>query len=130
MKKLKDNMYNFFRHKSSLQSKDVIWTTFKDYKKKVTPLGYARGYLPCNTRAINDKQDTLAVAYPINRYMNPVIHNFFTQRGVEVDEDGYALSEMLQFIWRSRIRNGESIYVYIPSSRMRGLLKNWIKNLN
>ena len=129
MKRLKDNIYNFFRNKHNLQSKDVIWTTFKDYKKKLSPQSYARGYLPCNTRAINDKQDTVAVAYPINRYMNPVIHNFFVQRGVDVDEDGYALSEMLQFIWRSGIRNGKKIYVYIPSKRMRGLLKNWIKNL-
>ena len=34
---------------------------------------------------------------------------------------------MLQFIWRSAIRNGEEIWVYIPSIRMRSLLKKWIQ---
>ena len=34
---------------------------------------------------------------------------------------------MLQFIWRSAIRNGEEIWVYIPSIRMRNLLKQWIE---
>ena len=34
---------------------------------------------------------------------------------------------MLQFIWRSAIRDGKEIWVYIPSIRMRNLLKQWIK---
>ena len=33
---------------------------------------------------------------------------------------------MLQWIWRSRIRKGENINIYIPSMRMRQLLKNWL----
>lgn len=37
----------------------------------------------------------------------------------------YALSEMIQWIFRSRIRNNESINIYIPSSRMRNLLQNF-----
>ena len=45
-----------------------------------------------------------------------------------VDEDGYALSEMIQFIWRSAIRNNEPIYCYIPSKRMRDLLQGYIDN--
>ena len=45
---------------------------------------------------------------------------------ISVNEDGYALSEMLQFIWRSAIRDGKEIWVYIPSIRMRTLLKEWI----
>ena len=67
------------------------------------------------------------VAYLVNRYLNPVVKNFFKSRNVEVDEDGYALSEMLQFIWRSAIREYREINVYIPSSRMRDLLLIWIK---
>ena len=34
---------------------------------------------------------------------------------------------MLQFIWRSAIRDGKEIWIYIPSIRMRTLLKKWIK---
>ena len=59
--------------------------------------------------------------------MNPLIKKFFQQHGVEVDEDGFALSEMLQFIWRSAIREGNEIWIYIPSIRMRTLLTDWIE---
>jgi len=60
--------------------------------------------------------------------LNPFIKNFFTMNNISVDEDGFALSEMLQFIWRSAIREGKDIWVYIPSIRMRNLLKQWIRN--
>ena len=38
------------------------------------------------------------------------------------------MSEMLQFLWRSAIREGKEINVYIPSIRMRKLLEQWIKD--
>ena len=37
---------------------------------------------------------------------------------------------MLQFIWRSAIRDGEEIWIYIPSIRMRRLLYEWIEEQN
>lgn len=127
MTELKRNITNFFRNIRTDNSKDNIWSTFKDYRTAVKGKGYSRGYIPLNCRATNDYQDRTSVAYLANRYMNPVIKNFFEQHGVEVDEDGYALSEMLQFIWRSAIRCGNEIWVYIPSSRMRELLADWIE---
>ena len=77
-------------------------------------------------RATNEYRDRTVVAYTINKYFNPVVKNFFTANGIEVDEDGFATSEMLQFIWRSGIRDGKHITIYIPSSRMRGLLQQWL----
>ena len=35
---------------------------------------------------------------------------------------------MIQFIWRSAIRNGEPVNVFIPSKRMRILLQKWLKD--
>ena len=78
-------------------------------------------------RASNEYRERTAVAYLVNKYFNPVIKNFFISKGIQVDEDGYALSEMLQFLWRSGIRDGKRITVYIPSKRMRNLLKKWIE---
>ena len=34
---------------------------------------------------------------------------------------------MIQWIWRSRIRNDQDINIYIPSVRMRNLLNSWIE---
>lgn len=126
MGQLKKNLANFFRNIRNDNSKDNLWTTFKDYKAKLQGKGYTKGYLFLNARATNDYQTKTSVAYLANRYLNPLIKRFFEHHNVEVDEDGFALSEMLQFIWRSAIRNGEEIYVYVPSVRMRKLLKKWI----
>lgn len=58
--------------------------------------------------------------------MNPLVKNFFLDNGVEVEEDSYALSEMVQLIFRAAIRDGKPITVYFPSKRMRELLEDWL----
>ena len=126
MKILKNNIANFFKNIRGGKSSDNIWTTFKDYYSCLMGKGYTKGFLPLNSRATNEYRDRTSVVYPVNRYLNPFVKNFFTTNNITVDEDGYALSEMLQFIWRSAIRQGKEIWVYIPSVRMRNLLKRWV----
>lgn len=125
--KLKKNMLNFFMNISKTKSNQNIWTTFKDYKTALSGKGYTKGFVPLNARATNEYRECTAVAYTVNRYLNPNIKTYFTSKGIEVDEDEYALSEMLQFIWRSAIREGNPITVYVPSKRMRDLLQSWIE---
>ena len=112
------------------KSKDVIWTTFKDMKDVLKGKGYTKGFIPCNARATNEYRERNVVAYLINVYINPTIKNFFTDKGIIVDEDLYATSEMIQLIWRSAIRDGKHITVYIPSIRMRTLLHNWLAEVS
>lgn len=126
IKQLKNNILNFFTNKRKTKTSLNLWTTFKDYKSALSGKGYGRGFIPLNTRASNSYRDRISVAYPVNRYLNTGVKNFFLQHGIAVDEDGYALSEMLQFIWRSAIRDGKEIWIYVPSIRMRGLLERWI----
>ncbi|MER1292416.1 hypothetical protein NQS36_16760, partial [Bacillus sp. C1(2022)] len=67
------------------------------------------------------------LAYTINRYVNTVLYNYFKEKyNVSIDQDAFALSELLQWIWRSAIRNGEEITLFIPSLRMRKLLIDWL----
>ena len=126
MKVLKNNLVNFFRNIRNDCSSDNIWTTFKEYQNTLKGSGYTKGFLPLNARATNEYRDRTSIAYPVNRYLNPFVKNFFVSNGIDVDEDGYALSEMLQFIWRGAIRDGNEIWIYMPSIRMRNLLKHWI----
>ena len=128
MKVLKNNLYNYFHNIRENKAEDNIWTTFKEYKEILKGKGYTKGFLSCNARATNEYRNRTSVAYTINRYLNPFIKSFFKVNNISVDENGYALSEMLQFIWRSAIRDGKEIWVYIPSIRMRELLKQWIKD--
>lgn len=128
MAQLKNNIVNLFRNVLSSASGDVIWTTFKDFKSELSGKGYTKGFLPINARATNLYKDRRYLAYLVNVFFNPMVKGFFQDHDVNVDEDGYALSEMLQWIWRSAIREGNEIWVYIPSSRMRGLLQDWLNN--
>jgi hypothetical protein len=57
-----------------------------------------------------------------------VIKNFFSKHEVEVNVELFALSELLQWLFRSRIRTDQPIQVYIPSIRMRTLLEQYLNN--
>ncbi|MCD8397915.1 MAG: hypothetical protein LUD12_12185 [Lachnospiraceae bacterium] len=126
---LKNNIYNYFQHIVKAKSETIMWTSFKESKSKLKGKGYSNRHVACNCRSTNEYANTYNLAYCVNIYLHPGVSQFFLQRGIEVDQDLYALSEMIQWIWRSRIRNGEEINIYIPSKRMRGLLEEWL-NMN
>ena len=123
---IRRNLANFYINKTGKGVDYNLWTTFADYKKKVQGKGYTKGFAAMNSRASNKWGKCDCVAYTVNRYVNPLIVQFFSKCGIDVDQDAYALSEMLQFIWRSAIRNNKPITLYIPSKRMRDLLITWI----
>ena len=139
---LKKNIYNYFRNIVDARSNTIMWTTFKDYRPKLKGSGYSKqftseqlkntdkayGFLPCNARSVNRYGDCYNLAYCLNTYLHPAISQFFKQKGIAINENLYGLSEMLQWIWRSRIRNGENINIYIPSKRMRSLLISWMND--
>lgn len=130
MNQLKKNTVNYFNNILKSKSSNNIWTTFKDFKELIAGKGYTKGFVSSSMRATNDYQDRTAIAYLVNKFFNPYVKQFFLNHNIEVDEDGYAVSEMLQFIWRSAIRQGNEINIYIPSKRMRNLLIKWIEQQN
>jgi KaiC/GvpD/RAD55 family RecA-like ATPase len=128
IEKMKMNLYTYFRNNAGTPSEINMWTCFKDDVPKLKGKGYSKGFVPHNARATNDYQDKESLAYTINRFMNPYKYKFFKSRGVTVNEEMYALSELIQWIWRSRIRKGEAINLYIPSKRMRMILKDYLES--
>lgn len=130
IKQLKKNTINYFNNILKSKSSNNIWTTFKDYKELIAGKGYTKGFISSSMRATNDYQDRTAIAYLVNKFFNPYVKQFFLNHNIDVDEEGYAVSEMLQFIWRSAVRKGEEINIYIPSKRMRVLLQRWINEQN
>lgn len=126
IKQIKRNLYNYFSNILSAKADTIMWTTFKDYKSKLKGKGYSNQFVSCNCRSTNKYDKTYNLAYCVNIYLHPGIAQFFKQKGVNINEELYGLSEMIQWIWRSRIRNGETINIYIPSMRMRNLLNEWM----
>lgn len=116
----------FFKSIAQTPSADNAWTTFKKHKSGLSGSGYTRGFIPNNARATNDYKNKKSLSYLCNRFTDTYIRAYFEANNIEVDEDAYALSEMVQWIWRSQIREGKPITVFIPSERMRGLLIDWL----
>lgn len=129
LKTLKNNVFNFTRNVCKAKAGDILWTTYSDYRDALASNGFKKGFLAVNAKATNDFSDRTVVSYVANRFVSPDIKNYFYSQdeNIRFDVDAYALSEMLQFIWRSAIRVGKPINIYVPSARMRGLLEKWIE---
>lgn len=125
--RLKANAENVVRQRWGASSGEIIWSTFKDQKDKLSGRGYTRGFLEYNARATNAYRDRKYMMYMVNVFFLVNIKVFFAGHGVVVLEDEYALSVMLQWLWRSAIRDGKAVWMYIPSRRMRTLLINWLE---
>ncbi len=135
---VKKNLYNYFQNIAKAKREEVYYSTLKEIEKTIQPKGYKEPrrkkgedkkppqvVIPHNARATNLYGEKRAMAYIFNRYMNQEIKVFFQDNGVKVSDDVYAVGELLQWIYRSRIRNGEPVELYLPSSRMRQLLQDW-----
>lgn len=123
---LKKNTENYFRTITQTKSIDNMYTVFKPYCKYIKGEGYTKGFVACNARGTNNYRDKSALAYLINFFMQPDVKQFVDHYNIEFDEDLFSLSALLQWIWRSQIRDGKPIEIYIPSERMRILLKVWM----
>lgn len=129
---LKNCMRRFFDNLPGGSSDTRLWTCFKEEQSKlISESGrYRNSFLQINARATNEYRATTDIAYMVNRFVDPNILKFFGDKHISIDQNKFALSEMLQWIWRSAIRDNKPINLYIPSSRMRGLLVEWIDSTN
>ena len=124
--KLKKHCRKWFR---DIKAETILWTTLKEAYPKLKHWGYSSAFIAFNARSTNAYRDRYNLAFVLNVYMNPELKKFFTTKGITVYEDAWALSELLQWIWRSRIRDGQPVNLYLPSSRMRGLLRQWLSGM-
>lgn len=122
-------------------SDTFMFTTFTAFKELLQSNGRyypsLKRFLPCNTKATNDYSDCTGVAYLCNRFFDVTCCNFLTQQAkvrempdLKFDNDNYALTELLQFIWRSNMRvkeSGKPVFVWVPDQRMRQLLQDFQK---
>lgn len=112
----------------------TFWTTFKKYKSLLEGKGYTRAvkgiepFVPKNMRASNEYAEFTNCIYTVNVYPDTTLVNHLKQFGVEVNRDGYALSEMLQFLFRGCIRQHKEMDILILSNRMRYLLEKYLDN--
>ncbi|MCA0971857.1 hypothetical protein LCM20_14720 [Halobacillus litoralis] len=128
---LRRNVYNYLMNQCKANLSTTMWTTViggerETIKKKVSPKSYKKAFVSMTERATNQYREKKHLAYLVNRYMNPIHKKFFEQYGVSIDEKTWALSELIQWVWRSQIRDRKRIELYIPSKRMRQLLEDYL----
>ena len=137
LKAARNNLRTYFSRLNPPKD-SVMWTTFKSFKDDLKPHRYTKlpdgkdSFTSCNCRATEEFGARSALAYMVDRHLNPGIIHFLAQNDVSIDEGEYALSELIQWIFRSRIRFTHKpdaerrISLYIPSERMRNLLLTWL----
>ncbi len=148
---LKKHIASYFSHlEPKPMAKDIGWTVFQEYQAKLKGKGYTRVrnvskseqiglstgeldrlesetscFIACNSRATNMYRNRWALAYLINLRQNPYIKDLFVNAGVRYVEDDYSIANLLQWLCRSRLRDGLPINLYLPSARMRKLLSDF-----
>ena len=83
-------------------------------------------YLYSGTRATNDYAYKSVLVHAYNRHPNLVVNNYLTQYASSPNSDVFALAEMIQWVWRSRIRKEEPIQLCIMNKRMERLFREWL----
>lgn len=108
----------------------IMWTVYKKYCGSIIERYVTKKtFVSVGTKATNMYADRKYLAFLVNMFMNPNLKHTFEKMGVSYNEDNYALSSLVQWVWRSAIRNGEPIKIYIPSKRMRELFIGWLDDI-
>ena len=77
------------------------------------------------TRGTNDYAHCSHLIYLYDQHVNPVVGRWVNNSSRSFD-DAYALTELIQWVWRSRVRRGEPITLYLPAPRMRRIFLDWL----
>ena len=84
-------------------------------------------YIPCNSRACEDYKNKVVMVHAFNRFPHQQVMSFLSDREIPFSSEVFALNELLQWLWRSAIRDNERIVVCILSERMLDLFVNWLE---
>lgn len=122
---------------------EVFWTTFKNRREALEGRGYSQvcvqtssegkevrldPFLPFNIKGINAYMDFNFAMYMVNVYKHPTEISYLKSKGVDFDQDLYALSECIQWLWRGCIRQGKPMKALIASRRMMKLVEDWMND--
>lgn len=110
--------------KVKIKPKGMVDTLLKESK---SPQNVC--WIASSTRATNKFKHKYCVIHAYDRYPNQSVSSYLQDFNSPIDRDVFAVSEMLQWIWRSRIRDNKPITLAILSSRMQILFLNWLHNL-
>ena len=86
-------------------------------------------WISSSCRATNKYRHKSCVIHAYDRYPNQPVAAYLHDFNCDIDVNVFSCSEMLQWIWRSRIRENKQINLAILSPRMRLLFLNWLHDI-
>ena len=116
--------------------KDVMWCSPSEYAipsrrngKRLNPTSFGAEatdnsegcWISCSSKATNMYSHKWMLIHAFNRFPNQTLLSYLHNYGFNIDRDEFALSETIQWVWRSRIRNGEPIKLCFIPKRMKDL---------
>lgn len=129
IKKVRNSLRQFL---SAAEFDARMWTTYKTAKEGLMYRGNVckTSFVSISARATNDYRYKTQLAYMADRQPDPNIVKFFARKNISINKDRYALSELLQWVWRSAVRDGKPINLYLPSPRMHKLFTDWLDDIS
>ena len=95
-------------------------------------------FVPSNCKGTNKYRFRKMLAYCTDIYYNPIISNYFMADNenrrkaglpeIKLEGDLFGLSCLIQWVWRSQIRDGKPITLYLPSKHSREIFTKWLNN--
>lgn len=152
LRTLRNDLQNYFTNvvSASASKDEVMWTCLASKKSDLKGKGYVQVrkltaeersmpadqkeqrerelscWVPCNCIATNAYRHRWAMAYATDIRHNPLIHSWLESQNIAVNEDAFSLSCFLQWLCRSRVRDGQPVTIYIPSERIRRLFAAYL----
>ncbi len=123
-----NDAYNFLHNVCRARVGDILWSRIKEKPNEEPSIKgkLKNAFCPCNARATNEYKDRTVLVYLANIFIDPGINAWFEENGGHIDAEQHALSQLLQWVWRSGIREHKPVRLYLPSRRMREMLTAWL----
>lgn len=83
-------------------------------------------WIHASCRATNKYSFKWCLIHCYDRYPNAIVETYLQDYDCMPERNVFAVSEICQWVWRSRIRNSEPIVLAIGSKRMYNLFLNWL----
>ncbi|MGL5346150.1 MAG: GIY-YIG nuclease family protein [Peptostreptococcaceae bacterium] len=123
--KLRKNIVNLVKNVYKVKSNEVLCITSCQGVEKIKAKGFASSTYPESIDP-SKAENKIFIAYIYGGGLKDSLKREIKEKYGELNDLHYLIN-LLQFIWRSGIREGKPIDLYIPSRRMRELLKDYLE---
>lgn len=125
--RVRKNLVNFQRNICKVPEMEFRWTTFRRVYDGIDrkELNGMHGSFRSLYDSSPDDGHRWCLAYLANLFPNPLESKLFSFYGHPFSADWYAMRMLAVWLSGTALARGEDIWLYMPSSRMRGILERW-----